>query len=212
MLKLTQVTAFLALKGLPHVTVARSPETALEMDWCAVFALAYRAYYAAQTGHWNTRGPGFAQDHAMFQAQYEFWQTTVDEIAEHIRVFDIELPERLSALSSEPTTTPLADAVKYIEFYVQRLTALLPKLNSICKQSQDLGDNASDNFAQGLVQSIKTQAWKTASALPEPNRSEILRELRTNQAASTDVQRISVSAPKPALVKPQLAPGTIPRV
>lgn len=212
MLKLTQVTAFLALKGLPHVTVARSPETALEMDWCAVFALAYRAYYAAQTGHWNTRGRDFAQDHAMFQAQYEFWQTQIDGIAEHIRVFDIELPERLSAISSEPMSAPLADAGKYIEFYVQKLIALLPKLDSICKQSQELGDNASDNFAQGLVQAIKHEAWKTASAMPEPNRTETLRGLRMNQAAPVGVQRQQVSAPKPALVKPALAPDTMPRV
>lgn len=189
MLHLTNVSAMLAMRGIPHVAVARSPETTLELDWCAVFAQAFQAYYAAHSAHWNTRGREFAQDHAMFQAEYSFWQTTIDEIAEHIRTFDIELPERLSALSNEPVNTPLADDLGYISYYVGKLTAILPKLNSICKQSSDLGDNASENFAQGLVQSIKHHAWKTASSLPEPDRSEVLRTLRTNQAGSSDIQR-----------------------
>lgn len=186
-MKLTYVTSLLSMRGTPHVTVARSAETTLELSWASLFGMVYRAYYSAQTGHWNTRGRNFASDHKFFQDQYTKLAELIDTIAEHIRTYDIELPEQLSALSSDPVTSPLADDIKYIEHYARQLLVILPKLGSICRDADKFADDASSNLGQSLVDEFKHLLWLTSSMLPEPTRATLLAESRSQKVPATQL-------------------------
>lgn len=187
-MKLTQVTAMLALRNQNCVVVAKNAETTMELDWASVFGLLYRAYYASQSSHWNTRGENFNQDHVFFQTQYEKLAELVDTVAEHIRTYDVELPERLSSLSNEPATTPLGDAIKYRLHYASSLIVILPKLFSICRAADATGDDASANLGQSLISELKHLVWLTASGLPEELRLNVIRELRTVKTSQENVK------------------------
>lgn len=186
-MRLTQFTAVASLRGVAFETVARSPEAGVELDWCSVFGMLYRAYYSAQVGHWNTRGRNFAQDHKHFGDMYAKLAETIDTVAEHIRVFDIELPEQLSQISTEPATSQLADDVKYLVGFVTKLAVILPKLADIDSAANSTGDLASTNLAQSLVGDIKHLIWLTASLLPEDLRASTLAALRIQRVAGPTV-------------------------
>ena len=55
-----------------------------------LLADSYVLQVMTQNCHWNIKGPHFSQYHIMFEEQYNEISTAIDEIAEHIRAFDVE--------------------------------------------------------------------------------------------------------------------------
>ncbi len=186
---LTEVSARLSFHGQGFVTVARDAHTEIELGWCSAFGAMYRAYYASQTAHWNTKSRNFQQDHAMFQKQYEYWQETIDSVAEHIRTYDVELPERLSSLVDPVELDPMdGDDLGYVASYLTRLLQVLKILANISRKADDSEDFGSLDLAGGLIRDIRKSYWLLAQQLPEPDRTRCMEDLNSRELKLEAVQ------------------------
>ncbi len=177
MKKLLEVSARLSFHGQKFQVVSRDAMNEVELLWGSTFGAMYRAYYASQVAHWNTKSRNFSQDHALFQKQYEYWQETIDEVAEHIRTYDVELPEKLSTFVDSIELEIRTDALGYIQNYLNRLLqvlALLVDLNEKCTNVDDIG---SLDLIGGLVRSIRKNYFLCANNLEEPDRTNAMTEL-----------------------------------
>jgi len=185
---LSEATARLSFHGEQFITVARTAETEIELLWSSCFGAMYRAYYASQVSHWNTRSRNFAQDHATFKAQYEFWQETVDTVAEHIRTYDVELPERLSTFVDSIELEVRSDDLGYMTNYLTRLLQVLRILVKINEKADQVEDIGSLDLVGGLFRDIRKNYWLVVSHLPEPDRTNAMRDLNTKEIKLTPVK------------------------
>jgi starvation-inducible DNA-binding protein len=64
-------------------------------------------YYKSQSYHWNVVGPDFYQLHDFFGHLYEELHDAIDNLAEHIRQFDVFAPGNLSELLEHSTLEEL---------------------------------------------------------------------------------------------------------
>lgn len=181
MKNLLEASAKLSFHGQKFQVVSRDAMNEVELLWGSTFGAMYRAYYASQVAHWNTKSRNFAQDHALFQKQYEYWQETIDEVAEHIRTYDVELPEKLSTFVDSIELEIRTDALGYIQNYLNRLLqvlTLLVDLNEKCNNTNDIG---SLDLIGGLVRSIRKNYFLCANNLEEPDRTNAMKELNRKE-------------------------------
>ena len=179
MSNLSEATAKLSFHGQEFVAVARDAETEIELLWSSCFGAMYRAYYASQVAHWNTKSRNFIEDHKLFQSQYEYWQETIDTVAEHIRTYDVELPERLSTFVDSIELEVRGDDLGYISAYLKRLTQVVRILIKINEKADTISDVGSLDLVGGLVRDIRKNYWLVASHLPEPDRTLAMKDLNT---------------------------------
>jgi starvation-inducible DNA-binding protein len=128
----------------------------------------YTLYYASQTAHWNIEGPSFFQLHQLFQESYLDSATSIDEIAERIRQYDVKIPNELVVLLDEKTVT-----VKENSNYVSQLKSLHESLekqwNDISVVAEDAEDYATVDMAGKRAGVHGKFAWMLRSLEKESN-------------------------------------------
>lgn len=70
----------------------RNPDAEIVQLLKELLATTYLVYIQTQGAHWNVVGSDFPQLHVLFEKQYEELRDAVDEIAEHIRTYDVMSP------------------------------------------------------------------------------------------------------------------------
>lgn len=176
---LSETSARLSFHGQTFIAVSHSAETEVELLWSSAFGAMYRAYYASQVAHWNIETREFSSDHAYFKAQYEFWQDTIDNVAEHIRMYDVELPEKLSTFVDSIELEVRTDGLGYFSSYIQRLLQVLRILVKINAKAEEINDIGSVDLVGGLVRDIRKNYWMAASHMPKPDKTKALNELNS---------------------------------
>jgi starvation-inducible DNA-binding protein len=174
---LSETSARLSFHGRAFIAVSHNAETEVELLWSSAFGAMYRAYYASQVAHWNIESREFSSDHAYFRAQYEFWQETIDNVAEHIRTYDVELPEKLSTFVDSIELEVRTDDLGYFHTYLQRLLQVLRILIKINSKAEEINDVGSIDLVGGLVRDIRKNYWMAASHMPKPDKVKAMNEL-----------------------------------
>lgn len=83
-----------------------------------LLADSYTLYMKTQNYHWNVTGPAFSTLHELFENQYTHLATSVDEIAERIRILGVRAPgsyKEFSELTSIKEDSSIPGAQEMIQ-------------------------------------------------------------------------------------------------
>lgn len=126
-------------------------------------------YNRARAFHWNVTGRHFASDHALFEAEYEALDDSMDEIAERARALGGKAKARLadyvgaSVLEDVDSTALSAEAM--IRSMLDGHEAVIRQLREDVETVDDLDDEGTADFLTGLMENHEKRAWMLRSHL-----------------------------------------------
>jgi starvation-inducible DNA-binding protein len=126
-------------------------------------------YARARDFHWHVTGRTFAQDHALFETEYEALDEAIDAIAERIRALGGRALATLSALATNARLQELSsvgmssDAM--IAAMVEGHESIIRTLRDAVEEVDDLDDEGTADFLTGLMEGHEKRAWMLRSHL-----------------------------------------------
>lgn len=128
----------------------------------------YGLMMKTHTYHWNVKGSGFGELHAMFGQQYESLFAVADKIAERIRALGDEAPGGFKSFLAltcldEPKTGASADQMLLDLITDHRKLVLSAK--GIIKTAMDYDDEATANIMAERIEDHEKHIWMLNSSL-----------------------------------------------
>lgn len=117
--------------------------------------------------HWNVEGPLFFTLHTLFETQYNFMFTSVDEVAERIRALGFRAPgsykefQSLSFIEDAPTDKVSANMM--IDILTKDHTNLSAKLKERREAAEKAGDGSTADVYAKLMEFHDKAAWMIRS-------------------------------------------------
>ena len=119
-------------------------------------------YQKLRNFHWNVKGPDFFDVHEKFEEQYNYAKTSIDEIAERIRVFGqtplSNMSEYLdnSDIKEARTNLKSHEMVKEI---ISDYEILLEHFQKVIEVAIENSDNGTEDMMKGFVKQIEKNHW-----------------------------------------------------
>ncbi len=112
--------------------------------------------------HWNVDGRHFFELHERFEAIYDRWAASIDEIAERIlMVGGVPLHTLKSLLEAaslaEDETVPSADAM--VDAVAADMSALHTRAGQVIDAAEDAGDRGTANLMDDLRDGMEKDLW-----------------------------------------------------
>lgn len=133
--------------------------------------------YHLQNAHWTVRSSSFAEHHKFFNDAYDLFWEMQDQLAEHLRAFDITAaipnsPDGLRCFSViniagieakdiSAGTTYEDRFIVHLSYYAVFLDQIISLLKTLYKQSQDpaIEDPAGETLFGDLLKATTKQRW-----------------------------------------------------
>lgn len=139
------------------------------------FAANFVSYYRAHVAHVNIQGRNFYQDHKLLQKIYEYFQDTIDTLAEKLRTIRATMPPdlmtvtMLSAIADAPT---LGDSISLFEQVDEALEAMIDQYKELYLAAEEAEYIDISNFAQDQVGQIAKFRWMVEATLDQMDEEE----------------------------------------
>ena len=123
----------------------------------------YILYTKTWKFHWNIKGKHFGALHMFFDMQREQLGTIVDEVAERVRIFDVDAAGTLTEflekteLPEHPGKNP--EDLRMIALLLADHEELIKKIRRDCDYIMQLGDAGTNNFLCDLLEKHEKMAW-----------------------------------------------------
>ena len=129
----------------------------------ALLADEFLLYSRARAFHWNVTGRHFASDHALFEAEYEALDETIDEVAERARALGGVAEANLGAYLRNARIDDVDSAGLGAEAMIQSMLdgheAVIRILREDVETVDDLDDEGTADFLTGLMEGHEKRAW-----------------------------------------------------
>lgn len=126
-------------------------------------------YMKTRNAHWNVRGRDFHAMHLFFESQYKELEGVIDEVAERIKSIGFDAPGSLAAMLKLTKLKELSgddrDSASFIKALLADHETLCKDLREKAEKCQDLGDDGSNDFLIGLLQTHEKMAWMLRASL-----------------------------------------------
>lgn len=117
--------------------------------------------------HWNVVGSDFFALHAFFQKQYEQLLDIVDDVAERVRVFDVQALGSCAEFVRHATIhESIGQKLSATDMLAQLCAdheAIIQSLRKAVSKTADLGDEGTSNFLTDLMEKHEKMAWMLRS-------------------------------------------------
>jgi starvation-inducible DNA-binding protein len=133
-----------------------------------VLANTFVMYFRAHSYHWNVEGKDFPQYHDFFGDLYKELFSSIDEIAEKIRILDVYAPISLNDLYS--TKTIFEDLIKpencqaMIINLIETNKEVINTLNVCFKLADEANEQGLADFISGRLDVHKKHGWMLKSS------------------------------------------------
>jgi len=125
-------------------------------------------YQKLRNYHWNVKGPDFFDLHEQFESQYTEALSSIDEIAERIRVFGktplSTLKEYLETSKIKETSTELSSDIMVREL-LNDYTVLLESMFAVVDVAVEQGDSGTEEMVKVFIHQIEKHHWMLSSFL-----------------------------------------------
>ncbi len=108
-------------------------------------ASTYTLYFASHIAHWNVEGSNFNQLHQLFSDIYNDAFSSLDEIAERIRQYDVKIPDTFQEIIANSAVTTSNEP------YIKQLLELQEKLKEQWDKVSVVSDAAEDSATTDLA-------------------------------------------------------------
>lgn len=147
----------------------------------AVIADGYVLAQTAKRFHWLVRGSDFFVLHEQFEQMYDYWNDTVDLLAERQIALGGTPPSTVAALLGlstigEPETNQAATAISSM---VTCLNHMISMLQDKSKLAIDVGDTVTANILDEILAAQQKKLWMFSAYLGEAPLSERIRAVGT---------------------------------
>jgi starvation-inducible DNA-binding protein len=126
-------------------------------------ANAFKMYFAAQQAHWNVEGPYFSQYHDFFGDIYTDVQSSIDDIAERIRITGAYAPSSLPMLLASSTIEDMPPAPASCRTLLIGLIAanqqMIASLNKAFEYAELARDQGLMDYLAGRLDVHKKHGW-----------------------------------------------------
>jgi starvation-inducible DNA-binding protein len=135
-----------------------------------VLADEFILYTKTRNAHWNVEGNDFYEKHTLFETQYEQLDSTIDSVAERIRIVGFKAPASLQqflALTqlSEENKSEYDSQSLITELLLDHEAIILFLRENINLLANEYGDLGTSDFITGLLQEHEKTAWILRSHL-----------------------------------------------
>lgn len=117
--------------------------------------------------HWNVVGSDFYALHIFFQKQYEALLDIVDEVAERVRVFNIQSFGSCAEFIEHATVPEsIGQKLSASDMLAQLCTdheTIIQSLRTSITKTAELGDEGTSNFLTDLMEKHEKMAWMLRS-------------------------------------------------
>ena len=123
-------------------------------------------YQKLRNFHWNVKGSSFFELHALFENQYNEAQTTIDEIAERIRIFNHTPLSNYTDYLKLSTIKESPDDLKsdeMIEVILEDYETLISLINKAANVAADETDSVTEDLLIGFIFSLEKTHWMLSS-------------------------------------------------
>jgi starvation-inducible DNA-binding protein len=134
-----------------------------------LLADAFVLYVRARDFHWNVTGRTFAQDHLLFETEYEALDETIDAIAERARALGGRALAGVAVFSKRARLPEVDSSSMGAEAMIGSLLdgheAIIRQLREDVETVDDLDDEGTADFLTGLMEGHEKRAWMLRSHL-----------------------------------------------
>lgn len=118
--------------------------------------------------HWNTTGPFFFADHALYDSQYNYFSDKMDEIAEHVRGLGLTPPSTYAEFLQLSDRAEGVSTLGYIEMRTELLTDIDAVRSQILEKiEKSLFDPVGEDMMVGICAELQKSAWMIRSSLAQ---------------------------------------------
>ena len=123
----------------------------------------FSLYARARAFHWNVTGRHFAQDHALFEEEYEALDETIDEVAERARSLGGKVQAMLSQYVENRTLPEVDSTAMSSEEMIASMRdgheAMARQLREDIPVADEAGDEGTADFLTALLEAHEKRAW-----------------------------------------------------
>lgn len=125
-----------------------------------VFALESDLYKATLECHWNVTGEHFSSLHALFEEQYMWLASTMDSLAERLRMlgFTASYPS-----TSQESMDVRCSSMHMLRFLLEKHEAAARSIRDVIKSLEGSDDFVSEDFFVSLLAEHEKQSWMLRS-------------------------------------------------
>lgn len=119
-------------------------------------------YQKLRNFHWNVTGNSFFELHNLFEDEYNAAHTTIDEVAERIRIFNHTPLSNYTDYLKVSTIKESPDDLKtdkMIDVILNDYETLIKILNKAANIAADESDNATEDMLIGIIFSLEKTHW-----------------------------------------------------
>jgi len=130
----------------------------------------YLLYSDTQMAHWNVTGPQFSALHALFQTHYEDLETSIDDLAEHIRTLGTSVNggiRRYATQSSLKEIPVTEDATQILKHLCHNHRQVIDSINQTLQAAQSAGHEVLIDFMIDRLAFHEKALWMLQSSLPQ---------------------------------------------
>jgi starvation-inducible DNA-binding protein len=127
-----------------------------------VLASTFSLYLKTHNFHWNVEGPYFSQLHELFKTQYDEIHSSIDDIAEKIRMLDTYAPgsyERFQELSIIPSELKIPTSSNMILRLIADHEKMIDLLNETFNVAEQEKNQAIMDFLSGRLDAHAKHRW-----------------------------------------------------
>ena len=147
-----------------RIGIGQEQRAVVALELSKILSDEFILYTKSRKAHWNVEGPEFYSYHKFFEAQYEFVDEVIDDVAERIRSLGHCTPAtfkeflRLTRLTEQ--SSELNNGVGFIKELLFDHEAIIVQLRkSINVFLNDYGDAGTSDFITGLMERHEKMAW-----------------------------------------------------
>lgn len=130
-------------------------------------ASTYTLYFASHIAHWNVEGHNFNHLHQLFSDIYNDAFSSLDEIAERIRQYDVKIPNTFQEIMANSAITTSNEP--YIKQLLEIQEKLKEQWDKVAVVSDAAEDSATTDLAAKRAGAHGKFAWMLKSLLKENN-------------------------------------------
>lgn len=122
----------------------------------------------ARNYHWNTTGPFFFADHALYDGQYDFFSDKMDEIAEHVRGLGLTPPSTYAEFLKLTDREEGVATAGYLEMRANLLADIDAVRSQILEKiEKSLFDTVGEDMMIAICAELQKSAWMIRSSLAQ---------------------------------------------
>jgi starvation-inducible DNA-binding protein len=141
-----------------------------EKQLSKAFATNFMLYWNTHVAHVNTVGRNFSSDHEFLGEIYEDAQSTIDALAEFMRILGCDMPSNLQTvidIAEISSNKSVLKDIGYLKSTLDNVETMIAEYRLLYDAAEEDEECGLSNFVQDRIIVHQKQAWKLKSILGE---------------------------------------------